>query len=249
MSEIILKPNILGYYYINASKTDKQMALYFQMSETEAYFFNIVFPKCRVSYIFLFRNPVDNLMYLSTKAAKNLTDAMDQTNFAIRRPILAIIVGDPERKTINFITNDASDQNNSLDLFDPSCRDTEFGRYVQSVVRQGVLDGNAGTDLTLWLIDGPQAGRVVIDWVCGDPSFGSFAYYDVNQKARGISMTSSMLDSLCQGDFIYVTDVEEIYNVLVSLVGNAFAIENYRNISDPKNSRERGIVKFDIIST
>jgi hypothetical protein len=231
MSEIVVKPNILGYYYINASKTDKQMALYFQMSETEAYLFNIVFPKCRVSYLFFFRNPSDNITYLSMKAAKNLTDAMDQTNFSIRRPILGIIVGDPESKTINFITNDASDQNTSLDLFDPSCRDTEFGRYVQSVVRQGVLDGNAGTDLTWWFIDGPRAGTVRIRINCLNIELNYILYYNTqNQLIASVKIPSSNVNSFCTRQ-LTVTDQEQIINPLLYKLDPELSLKNFENFS------------------
>lgn len=162
MSEVILKNRILGYHYTNASKQDKQLFLLLSISETESYLFNIVFPKCRISYVFLFNNPDDeNKVYLSGKAANTLKDAMDQQFFESRIPLMMVGVVDPSEKSINFMTEDSQDVNFDSLLFNSDCTPTKDEIIFEATIRQAVLDGNASTKYKLFGVDGPIASDLL----------------------------------------------------------------------------------------
>lgn len=154
MTDIVLKNQLLGYHFTNASKQDKQIFIVFQISSTEGYIFNIVFPKCAISYIFLFRNPDDdNKVYLAGKAADNLTDAMDQPFFNDRIPLEIIVTLDLTQKSINFVTADLQDQTFSNPLFDPNCIPTPAENHFEAVVRQAVIDKNASAKYQIFGVD------------------------------------------------------------------------------------------------
>lgn len=158
---IVLKNRIKGYYYINASKDDKQVFVYFQFSQTEAYIYNFIFPKCRVSYVFFFINEEDNnQLYISYKAATSVAEAMNQPNFSIREPMQVVVIEDVTKKTINFISVDQTDKTFTDPLFDPNCAPTEAEKVAELAVRQSVIEGNAGTNLNVWFVDGLMAGTM-----------------------------------------------------------------------------------------
>jgi hypothetical protein len=156
---LILKNRIYGYTYINDSKADKQIYLYFQFSETDAYVYNFIFPKCKVSYIFFYKD-MQNKLFVSYKTGISLTDAMDQPNFSIREPMQIIVTIDLTKKSINFITDDKADQVFNSPLFNSDCTPTDAEKTSELAVRQSVLDRNAETDFNLWLIDTDMAGPV-----------------------------------------------------------------------------------------
>jgi hypothetical protein len=52
-----------------------------QTSSAEAYKQNFIFPKCKISYVFLFRDSETQEVFFSAKAANTLTDAMNQPFF------------------------------------------------------------------------------------------------------------------------------------------------------------------------
>ena len=242
MSEIILKERLTGYYYINASKADKQVFVHFQFSETESYIFNFIFPKCRVSYVFFFENPADdNKLYLSAKAALNLDDAMNQPNFELRKPMIAILIGDQERKSINFITEDASDQTNSSDLFNSSCEPTQFEKHVEAVVRQAVLDGNAGVDFTLWIVDGPMVSKWKLILDC-NRNGGSIVSPEGIIRAH---IPSSRVRFFC-GNTITVTDVALIYSA--GIFGNSaeLSAELFNDFKNERNLENVQTITFSI---
>ena len=226
MSEIVLKERLTGYYYINASKADKQVFVYFQFSETESYIFNFIFPKCRVSYVFFFENPDDNnQLYVSTKSALNLADAMDQPNFSLRKPMIVILVGDQERKSINFITNDASDQTFSSDLFDGNCKPTTTEIHVEAVVRQAILDGNASVDFTLWIIDGPLTGQWLLQFNCETHS-GVF----VSPSGERVMISRQQVDKVCL-EGITIEDIVQFFNASANELGEALSETLFELIS------------------
>lgn len=154
---MILKDKINGYHYTNASKSDKTVLLAFQLTETEAYYFNITFPKCRITYVFLFYDQTNgNKLSISGKSATNLVDAMDQPNFASRIPMKIITILDPTRQTINFGTLDDEDKLFTSELFDSNSKLTQAGKGYQQTVRQAVIAGRASTTMDMFSVDGLQ---------------------------------------------------------------------------------------------
>lgn len=154
MSNITLNAQISGYYYINASKNDKQVFVYFRLGDTESYILNFLFPKNKISYVFFYRNPDDNNnLWISTKAADNLNLAMEQPKFEEREKIQLVVVADPEKKSINFITEDGHDKLFSSNLFDKNDKVTSYENSLEVTVRSSIVEGNAGTKFTGWLVD------------------------------------------------------------------------------------------------
>lgn len=245
MSEIILKERLNGYYYINASKEDKQVFVFFQFNETESYIFNFIFPKCGVSYVFFFENPDDNnQLYISTKAALNLADAMDQPNFSLRKPMIAILVGDQTRKSINFITNDASDQTLSNDLFNSSCKTTEFEKHAELVVRQAILDRNAGTNLTLWIVDGPMVGTYNLLFNCFEPFAGKFISPSDEEVAN---IDRPTVIAICGGKNL-VDFIVSIFNAQSNKLGGTISQTLITDFKKDINSNSVSSISFTVIS-
>lgn len=163
---------ISGFYFLNASKNDKQMTLYYQLNETEAYANNIVFPKCRISYVFFFRNPDDdNKIYLSGKAANTLTQAMDQPFYSSKVAFRIIALGNNSAQApINFMSNNATDQYIDYPYFEPECVPTNEENSAERIVRQAFIDGNASTEYVYFTVnDGlPAVGDTKIHFGGGD---------------------------------------------------------------------------------
>lgn len=155
MPNISLKNQILGYYYINATKNNKRVYVYFRFSDSESYILNFVFPKNKISYVFFYKNPDDNNnLWVSTKAGDNLHLAMDQPNISLREKIQLVIIADPEKKSINFITKDTHDNLFSAKLFDQNDKVTVYENIMETTIRDSIINGNAGTRLTGWFVDG-----------------------------------------------------------------------------------------------
>jgi hypothetical protein len=90
-----------------------------QTSSAEAYKQNFIFPKCKISYVFLFRDSETQEVFFSAKAANTLTDAMNQPFFNNRELLQVIAIGDPTKETINFLTIDSNDRQFNSPLFEP----------------------------------------------------------------------------------------------------------------------------------
>jgi hypothetical protein len=144
-------------------------------------------------------------MYISTKAALSLADAMDQPNFNLRRPMRIILVGDQERRSINFITVDTENQNFTAPLFDNTCNKTDVERAVETTVRSAVLTGDAGADLTLWVVDGPMAGKWTLRIQC---SGGTSSLVTITTPL-GQTFTFNFIANLCTNP-INVSDITQI---------------------------------------
>lgn len=197
---VVLKDRLTGYYYINASKADKQVYVYFQFTETEAYFYSFVFPKCNVSYVFFFRDPETQELFISTKAANNLEDAMDQPNFSLREPMILIVINDVTKKSINFGSVDETDQTFDSVLFDPNCTPTEAERIAELAVRQSVLDGNAGTNFNIWLVDdlavelqNPTIQALIKELIASDTAFSAIVQTVAAQLNANPAEVSSLI--------------------------------------------------------
>ena len=153
---IVLKDRIYGFHYTNMSKSDKTVTVAFQLTEDSAYYFNITFPKCYISYVFLFYDTNNNnQLTLSGKAAKNLADAMNQSNFADRIALKVISVFDKEQKSINFFKLDTDDQNFTADLFNLDCTLTSTANVYKNLVRTNLIDNQGGVNYNWFAVDGP----------------------------------------------------------------------------------------------
>ena len=153
MSDVTLKNQISGYYYVNSTKNDKQIYVYFRFSDTESYILNFIFPKHKITYVFFYRNCHDKKLWISAKSANNLTDAMNQEKLSLREAIQIIVITDLDKKSINFITNDKHDKLFPTGLFDTNNNLTPAENEVEKIIRQSIINGNAGTKLTGWFVD------------------------------------------------------------------------------------------------
>jgi hypothetical protein len=156
MSDITLKNQISGYYYINSSNNDKQVYVYFRVND-ESYILNFIFPKHKVTYCFFYKNSNDDKLWISTKAGNSLSEAMDQKNFSIREKIQLVIIADLEKKSINFLTKEDKDKSFSTFLFDNNEKTTPKENDIEVSIRRSILNGNAGSKLTGWIVDGSSS--------------------------------------------------------------------------------------------
>jgi hypothetical protein len=176
MSNLNLKEKIYGYYYVNASKVDKEIFLLVRFSDTEAYVQSFIFPKCKISYVSWYHDSNDNDEFkFIAQAGSDLATQIDAVitymlaNGGVgpepRRPASIVLVGDTEKKSINFITEDEQDKTYSDVLFAGiPCKSTPAEDVLEEIVRQAVLDGNAGTNYDAWSVDGPCViGNVIND--------------------------------------------------------------------------------------
>jgi hypothetical protein len=165
-----LKNKIYGYYYVNASKEDKTVNVWFQFTETEAYYLQFVFPKCKISYITFYYNQAQELVY-DFMCDNNLQGAMEKTAPFLgtngltpedRRAMIIVSVEDSERRSIQYITEDENDKTYDPVLFNlnGNCKLTDAGKTHQEIIRQDVLDGNAGTLLLSLMVDGPEGASI-----------------------------------------------------------------------------------------
>jgi hypothetical protein len=152
MPNLILKNQISGYYFVNSTKNDKQMYIYFRFSDTESYILNFIFPKNKITYVFFYRN-TDDKLWISAKSANNLKDAMDQEKIASREAIQIIVITDLDKKSINFITKDKYDKLFPTNLFDKNDILTSEENELEKIIRQSIIGENAGTKLTGWFVD------------------------------------------------------------------------------------------------
>jgi hypothetical protein len=200
-----LKPNILGYYYVNASNADKTVNVWFQFTETEAYYIQFIFPKCKVSYVTFYYNQSQNLVF-DFQCDDNLQDAIEKTTPFInntpasRRGMILVIVEDPERRSIQFITEDENDKTYNEILFDPNCKLTDSGKLFNKTIRQAILDGDAGTELLNIAVDGPTSLKKKSQ-AKGISPYGGTAGVGTGISSPGVSgnVAKQMLDSLIPG--------------------------------------------------
>lgn len=142
---------LTGYHFTNASKNDKNIVLIFNLLDGTSRSFNVTFPKCAITYVFLFNE--SSTIKFAMKSANNFQDAMNHPNFSQRITFSTLTVNDTEKKTINFLTQDSTDQTFNQSLFNINCTPTDVLKLFIENVRQSVVNGNAGTIFTWWDTD------------------------------------------------------------------------------------------------